>query len=180
MAAAARADGYPNDLLGYLLYGELDSDNEVQIVQKTPHFEIDVRRCPWHDTWRKHGVLEYGRLYCLEIDHAIMRGFNSDFSFSVDGTLTNGAPHCHFIYYDGHLGPLNTLKYLWRKRRLGNSAIRPWDWHSAELYAVISSQLIRRFDEVGRQISETAMETFADEYGANAAKIVRELAANLP
>jgi len=177
MAARARADGRPNDVSGYLLYGELrfgETDNEFQVVQKTPYLEVHTKQCAWHSTWSKRGMLEYGRLYCQEIDCAIIRGFNPGFRFEVDGTLTNGAPYCRFLYYDGRLGPLDMLRYLWRKRRLGDRATRPWDYHVADLYKALSETLIQRFGDAGRQAVDAVMDAFAGEYGTEAADTVRK------
>jgi hypothetical protein len=86
MAERTKADGRPNDFVGYLLYGEIDfseTGNEMQITQTTPHVEVVCGRCGWHDAWQRHGMLDMGRLYCQEIDSAILYGFNPDFKFEV-------------------------------------------------------------------------------------------------
>ncbi len=168
MAARAQADGHPNNFMSYLLYGELKFDetsNDFRIVRKVPYVEMHALKCSWYEAWRKHGLLEYGRLYCREIDRSIMRGFNPDFRFDVDGTLSEGAPLCRFLYYDGRLGLLDTLVYKWRKRRLGDRATRPWEFHLADLYEAITSVLAERFGEDGKRSAKASARSFAEEYG---------------
>lgn len=180
MAERARADGHPNDVLGFLLYGELplaETTNEMNLTHRTPHVEVHAARCDWCDAWRERDVLESGRLYCQEIDYALMRGFNPDFRFEVDGTMSGGAPVCRFIYHDGRLGVLDMIRYLWLKRRI--KVTRPMEFHAADLYRVISETLIERFGESGREVVDVAMAVFAAEYGSDAAEAVRVQATSL-
>lgn len=175
MALRIQADGQKNDLLGYLLYGELkfeDTANVFEIIQKSPYFEFHAQKCAWNNIWRENNVLEYGRYYCQEIDVSILRGFNPGFRFEVDGTMTNGAPHCRFLFYGGKLGLLDSLRYLWRKRRLGDSAKRSWEFHVAELYNTFLETLSQEFGKSGRQAVQSAMDVFKNEYGAELANRV--------
>jgi hypothetical protein len=168
MAERAKADGRPNDFVSYLLYGEIDfseTGNEMQITQKTPYVEVICSQCGWHDAWRRHGMLEMGRLYCQEIDSAIMRGFKPDFKFEVDGTLTSGAPRCRLMYFDGELGDETLLRFVTAKGEVGESALRPFASRVAKMYEVLSAILSQRFGAAGEQAVAAAMRAFADEYG---------------
>jgi hypothetical protein len=175
MAERAKADGRPNDFVSYLLYGEIDfseTGNEMQIAQRTPHVEVVCSQCGWYDAWRRHGVLDVGQLYCEEIDSAIMHGFNPDFKFEVDGTLTSGAPRCRLIYADGELGDDTLLRNLSGKSQVGDSAIRPFELRVAEIYKVLAEVLGQRFGAAGQQAVEAAMSAFAGEYGVEMASVV--------
>ena len=176
MALRAGADGHPNDLVGYLIYGELnfgEAENEFVIVQKRPYLRVEAHRCSWHATWSRRGVLAYGRLYCREIDTAIMRGYNPDFDFGVTGTLTGGAPCCTFHYRSQGLGLWNALRYAIGKRRVGSRATKPWDYHAGHIYRTFRETLREAFGEAGGQAVEAALRTFAREYGEDRAQRVR-------
>jgi hypothetical protein len=171
MAATARAAGYPNDFVAFVLFGELDfsqTGNQNKIVKKTPHVEINVPVCGWATAWQQAGVMEYGKLYCLEIDTAVMNGFNPNFRFETDGALSNGAPHCRFIYYGGRLGPLDLLRLMLGKQRISKSALRPFEFHTTELWKALSQTLDERFPEAGQQVVREVKILFAEKYGAAA------------
>lgn len=177
MAARARENGHPQDFSGYLLYGEInfaETTSESQIVQRTPHVEVRATGCDWNDAWVKHGVLEFGRLYCQEIDQAIVRGFNPESRIEVSSTLSDGDDHCRFIFRDGKLGAIDMLKYLWRKRKIGTSMTRPMAFHIADLYRVLSETLVRRFGDKGRGVIDAAMDIFKSEHGAEGVNAVRD------
>jgi hypothetical protein len=176
MALHAQADGRSNGLVSFLVYGELDfgqTENQFAIVRKRPYLEIQARRCSWYNTWSQRGLLEYGRLYCREIDRAIMRGFNPDFHFETSGNLSEGAACCRFLYHGGSLGIANTLRYILWKRRVGSRAIKPWDYHLGHLHKTFTGVLSDLFGSAGRQAVASAMEAFAAEYGEEMAQVVR-------
>ena len=176
MRLRARADGHPNDLVGYLLYGELnfgEAENEFVRVQEEPYLKVQAQRCSWHDTWSERGVLEYGRLYCQEIDTAILRGYNPDFGFDVDGTLSGGADCCTFHYRGGRMGVWNKLRYLFGKRRVGQRAVQPWEYHAGHLYKTLEERLVAAFGEEGERAATAALQTFGQVYGGEMARVVR-------
>jgi hypothetical protein len=172
-AAHAKAEGRPCDYLSYALYGEVDfgqTDNDSRIVKETPQVEIEVGRCSWHNTWRERGLLEYGRLYCQEIDAALMRGFNPAMAFELDGSLTSGASRCRFVYVDAQ--PRLAVKLKNPPGQVRAAAIRPFAFHVADLYDALSTVLLQRFGESARPVLAAAMASFAAEYGAAAAEQV--------
>jgi len=180
MALRAQADGRPNDLVGYLVYGELnfeEAENEFITVQKKPYLKVESRRCSWHSIWSRRGLLEYGRLYCQEIDTAILRGYNPDFDFEVDGTLTGGAPFCTFHYRGEGMGIRNALRYAIGKRRVGLRAKKPWDYHAGHIYKTFKETLVDMFGDRGDQVVEAAVQTFAQEFGDEQADRVRSFEA---
>ncbi len=175
MAALARADDQPTDFVSYLLYGEIDfgqTRNVSRVVQRTPFVEVQVTRCDWHQAWLEQGALAYGRLYCQEIDCAILRGFDPNLAFSVAGTLTNGAPCCRFLYHGARMGLFDTLRYRIERRRVGSSALRSFDWHTADLYRVLSAVLVERLGVEGERVAAAARRAFAAEYGDDAAAML--------
>ena len=176
MRLRAQADGHPNNLIGYLLYGELnfaDAENAFAFVHRRPYLKVQADRCSWNTIWTERDVLAYGRLYCQEIDTAILRGYNSDFDFEVEGTMTGGAPCCTFHYRSEGLGIRNLLRYAIGKRRVGSRAIQPWDYHAGHLYKTLRDTLGAEFGETGEQAVAAALQTFGQAYGEEMAQAVR-------
>ena len=184
MAALAARDGYAPDFISYVCYGELPmEDHEIKIVQKAPHVVIHNTRCGWHRTWVDEGLLEYGHLYCQVIDTAILQGFNPEFRFEVDGVLTDGrSPHCTFRFKDGRLGPIEGLRYVWRRKRLARlhgTVKKPMAFHVADLYLALADVLAERFGAPGREAATTALALFGEKYGPKAEDVVKQEAARI-
>jgi hypothetical protein len=175
MALRAQADGRSNGLVSYLVYGELDfkqTENQFDRVRTNPYLEVQAVRCSWYNTWKRRGLLDYGRLYCREIDRAVMRGFNPGFRFEVAGNLTEGAPYCRFLYYGEGLGITNTLRYILWKRRVGSRAVKPWDYHLGHLYKALTDTLTDMLGSAGQQAAASALAVFAGEYGEEVLSII--------
>jgi hypothetical protein len=78
-------------------------------VQKAPDARVHILQCPWHQAWKEHDLTPYARFYCLEIDQALVHGFNPDSQLDVNGTLPNGSDRCEFVYHGASLTTLNNL-----------------------------------------------------------------------
>ena len=163
-------------VIGYLLYGELnfaDAENAFVFVHRRPYLKVQTDRCSWNTIWTERDMLAYGRLYCQEIDTAILRGYNADFDFEVGGTMTGGAPCCTFHYRSEGLGIRNMLRYAIGKRRVGSRAIQPWDYHAGHLYKTLKETLVAELGEAGEQAVAAALQTFGQAYGEEMAQAVR-------
>jgi len=182
MRESARNENRPSDFSSYILYGELDfgkTNNHFQIRQRSPYVEICATRCAYNGTWRQNGLIEYGKLYCEEIDRSIMQGFSPGFHFEVSGTLTNDAPCCRFRYFDAHLNLFTMLTLFWRKLRIGNRFIRSWAYHTAELYNSLADPVTQEFGKPGREAIDAAMSSFVEQYGKDLTSSIRTLASSL-
>lgn len=168
LADRAKADGRPNDFVSYSVYGEFDfseTGNVMDLEQRTPHVVIVFSKCGWCEAWKHKGMLDVGRIYCEEIDRAIIRGFNPAFRFAVDTTLTGGAERCRLIYLDGELGDEMLLRLLTEKQRVGQSALRPFKSRVEHVYRAMAQVLIPRFGEAGRIALAAGLAAFQDMYG---------------
>jgi len=166
MAERTGNDHVPNDLVAYLVYSEIDTSlNTLKIIQKTPYLHVNVTDCAWYKTWQKFDVIKYGCLYCRVVDDAILQGFNPEFRFAVNGTLSNGGDHCEFHYYDGSMNWINGIRYYWMRRQVGNLARRSFAFHIADLYDALSTILIERFGEMGKQAVDSALSKFQQQFG---------------
>jgi hypothetical protein len=169
MADRARQDGRTNDLMSYLLYGELDfgsTPNRFAIAQRQPHFEVCAQVCAWDQIWRDKGLLDHGKLYCDQIDTSVMRGFDPAFHFEVDGTLSGGDDCCRFRFHDAGVSLVDLARYAVGKVWMGKQAIRSWHFHTCELYAVLSETLYEQFgDAKGGRAIASALDGFGDMFG---------------
>jgi len=163
MATRAAADGEALSMASYLAYGEWEVgpyEMEHQIVEDAPDIMAYVHRCPWHAAWAENELMEWGRLYCLEIDEALGRGFNPDIVLEVNRTQTNDGGYCEFVYRD-----------------VGGSVARrgtvmPWVYHTGHLWKTMGDVLVQELGEPGRDALDAALEQFRRLYGCHAASLV--------
>ncbi len=176
MALRAQRDGEPLTMLNYMAYGEWRTEPGESIQRSeemVPHARSFVDRCPWNQAWVESGLLQYGRLYCLEIDQALARGFNPALRLDVLSTLSNDGCPCEFAFYDANLTPEN-VDYLDRKKTANqqNGAVLPWEYHAGHLYAAVKSALAAELDERGEAILQEALAAFAQRFGEDAVQVL--------
>lgn len=175
MARHALSNGHSLNFINYFVYGEWEvppGDMVFTFTRKTPHLRMVVRRCPWHEMWKKAGLLSFGKYYCMEIDAALVAGFNPLLTIRIQGTQTTGHECCDFFFKDANLTFLNQLAYLYRKNvRPGRSAVRSWAYHTAHLFHVLedvvkkesAQEAGRIIDDVSRAFSETYSHAHLDD-----------------
>jgi hypothetical protein len=163
MALRALADGQTLSMASFLAHGEWEvgpGQMARQVIEKPPDVLTHVHRCPWHAAWVENDLMEYGRLYCLEIDEALVRGFNPDLGLEVNRTQTNDGEYCEFVYRDVGSGM--------PKR----GAVMPWDYHAGHLYKTAGEVLLEKLGELGREALSAALEEFSERYGQEASRLV--------
>jgi hypothetical protein len=175
MAMRTQADGQMPSMFNFLVYGEWEAsegDFDRIILETNPHFHIRVGRCPWHSTWVENDLLSCGRLYCLEVDQALMQGFNPDLALELNATLPNDQRDCDFIYREANLTPENFKRMERRRKEVHDAAVMPWDYHLGHLYKTIREEVVDELGETGEEAINAAMSEFTREFGEDAAKIV--------
>jgi hypothetical protein len=172
MALRAQANKHALSMVNYIGYGEYKispGEMELKTIQRSPHARICISRCPWHTTWKEDGSLALGRLYCLEIDQALVHGFNPALQLDVKGTRTSGAAECEFVYHDADLTLPNYLLIAYRKAvRPGVKAVMPWDYHVGHLFTTLEKVIVEELGEQGQRAIEAGLVEFAERYGAQA------------
>lgn len=163
MALRAEADGERLSMVNYLAYGEWSADAgeiEQAIAEEGADVRMTVHRCPWHAAWVENNLMRYGRLYCLEIDEALVRGFNATLRLDVARTRPNDGESCEFVFreVDGR-GP--------RRGR-----VMPWAYHVGHLYKTVGKVMAQEVGTAGREVATEALEAFAERYGEEAAEVV--------
>ncbi len=180
MALRAALNGHALSMLNYIVYGEWKAGKGemiTNIIEKKPHVRATVPRCPWYTAWERHNLTPYGRYYCLDVDRALVYGFNPELKLDIPNTKPEGAAECEFVFNGASLGAGGMLALLFRKLvRPGKSALMPWDYHTAHVYRALRDVFVEELGDVGRSAVEGALEVFARHYGGGAADAVRELA----
>jgi hypothetical protein len=83
----------------YILYGEWDDprgESETEAAALDPNYRTNVLRCGWCEAWKKHGLLEYGRIYCECADENLVRGFSHGLTLKMGSILSFGGNACEF------------------------------------------------------------------------------------
>jgi len=176
MALRAQRDGEQLTMLNYMAYGEWRTEpgeSAQRSVELVPHARSFADRCPWQQAWMESDLLRYGRLYCLEIDQALVRGFNPALRLDVLSTLSNDGRPCEFIFYDANLTPEN-VDHLDRKKTANQQkgAVLSWEYHAGHLYAAVKSMLAAELGEDGDPILQEGLTEFARRYGDEAVQAV--------
>jgi hypothetical protein len=175
MALRAKSNRHPLNMANYIAYSEWisspGSQHEKEMVEKAPDAKVHIHKCPWYAAWKENGLLPFARIYCQEIDQALVYGFNPDLKLDVNGTLTNGADRCEFVYRDANLTAPNYVLLAYRKAVLpGKSAAMPWEYHVGHLYTILEKVLVGELGETGRLIVQAGLAKFAQRYGEQAAQ----------
>jgi hypothetical protein len=118
MALRAQTNGEELSMTNFLIYGEWRSGTGLgqhELSKEGPDVRMVVTRCPWALTWMEADLSPYGRLYCQEIDQALVRGFNPDLIIDVNRTQTNDGEPCDFLYHQAVLFSGDTLAHIREK-----------------------------------------------------------------
>lgn len=170
MALRASADGYPLNMDAYRAYGEWrapEGATAAKIVREGPDPVQHVQVCPWHRAWEEQGLMPYGRLYCLEVDHALARGFSPEIELGVNSIMSGGAECCEFVFYgagvEGAVEPVS-------------KTVMPWQYHLGHLYSTMCDVIVEEMGEQGEEALCEGLGEFAAHYGPAAAEIIESYA----
>jgi hypothetical protein len=169
MALRALADRQPLDMTTFLAYGEWQAAEgmfDSRMESQPGAVRSLVLRCPWNQAWADYGLNDSGRLYCLEIDAAISRGFNPANQLEVKGTLSNGAEASEFVYHAASLEALSQQPVDHTR------TVLPWDYHLGHLYKTAGEVICEEMGEAGQAAMQAALAQFARQFGEEAAETV--------
>ena len=168
MAQRAILHGDELSMENFLAYGEWIPGSEPMVsnvVKTTPKLITHVQRCPWVDAWNQENLLEFGRIYCTEIDEALVDGFNPDLTLKIHSTLSFGDKFCEFEYCNIALTPTVQQFVDEKKAQLGKSKIKSWEYHTAHLYYTLLNDLKKKCGEDGKTAVIHALTRFGKKFG---------------
>jgi len=168
MAQRAIFHGDELSMENFLAYGEWTPGSEPMVnnvMKTTPNLITHVERCPWVDSWEQENILKFGKIYCTEIDEALVEGFNPDLTLKIHSTLSSGAKYCEFEYCNIALTPEIQKSIDEKKIQLGKSRIKSWEYHTAHLYYTLLDELQKKCGEVGKTAVNHALTRFGKNFG---------------
>lgn len=176
MALRAKANGDALTMANFMAYSEWKASSgvmEQSIVERSPHAKVYITQCPWHTAWKENGVLLYGRFYCREIDDALVHGFNPELQLDINGTKTNGAAQCEFVFRDANLTWLNNFWIGYKKTvKPGKKALMPWEYHVGHLFSTVEKVVVDEARDIGETAIKIGLREFAKRFGEQATQKV--------
>lgn len=166
MRARAIEKGIPLDAAGYFALQEWQPDPDdfvSEIEQKTPCLINRQKLCPWAQAWKLFSMEKYGKLYCRDVDLAIIQGFDPSLKLELDCTLSAGAGCCRFTYPQACQTPEFEQRCEQYRLMAGPESVRPFAYHAAHLYAAFR-QVMARYGEQGATVMRQGEADFKNYY----------------
>ena len=172
MAERARKAGDPVELWTNQAYGEWKPDYAGQMefgtLRTEPTYRTYISKCAWCDAWKKNGILEYGREYCVNVDAAVYEGFGCGAVCTpVSTSMSWGGERCDFDW-GKPLSEEEVRMIADKKAELGTSAMRDFTFHTAHIYFTIADELRRHFPEDSEAMIDRAVEEYIALFGQEA------------
>ena len=183
MAANALAHGDELTTMTNQAYGEWKPDYDGQMefgqLRTEPTLQTYISKCAWCDAWKKHNITEYGKYYCVNVDNAVYQGFRSYFVCTPTATsLSWGGERCEFDW--GHpLSPDEVRALAEKKKELGGSCMKDFNFHTAHLKQTLSKTLIEALGDNGKKAVELALEEYAETFGEEYLNVLNSVDAAL-
>ncbi len=179
MAANALAHGDELNTMTNQAYGEWKPDYVGQMdfgqIRIEPTLQTYIAKCAWCDAWKKHNITEYGKYYCVNVDNAVYQGFRPDFVCTpISPAMSWGGDCCRFDW--GYPLTLEENEQLTaKKKELGTSCMKDFNYHTAHLKHTLSKTLIDMLDADGEQVVTLALQEFAETFGPEYLDILERL-----
>ncbi len=169
MAWNARKRGDQINTMTNQAYGEWKPDFDGQMefgqIRTQPTLQTYIAKCAWCDAWEKHGLTEYGKLYCVNVDNAVYQGYQDKYVCTqVTEPMSWGGPRCEFDW-GCPLTPEENEALAVKKKELGTSCMKDFTFHTAHLRAAISRTLIGDLGDDGQRAVDRALAEFAELFG---------------
>ena len=169
MACNARKRGDEINTMTNQAYGEWKPDFDGQMefgqIHTQPTLQTYIAKCAWCDAWEKHGLTEYGRLYCVNVDNAVYQGYQDKYVCTqVTEPMSWGGPRCEFDW-GCPLTPEENEALAAKKKELEASCMKDFTFHTAHLRATLSRILIEDLGDDGQRAVDRALAEFAELFG---------------
>lgn len=169
MAANALANGDELTTMTNQAYGEWKPDYPGQMefgqIRIEPTLQTYIAKCAWCEAWKKYNITEYGKYYCVNVDNAVYQGYRSDFVCTPIATAMSwGGDCCKFDW--GHpLTPTENEQLAAKKKELGSSCMKDFNFHTAHLKHTICKTLLEELGDTADQIIQDAFSDYVTTFG---------------
>ena len=171
------ADGEPLSGKNYILYGEWADPrgwSRSEVAATAPHYRTNMTVCGWCESWEKHGLLEYGRLYCDWVDANLVYGFNPALRLEMPKTLSRGEKCCTFDWLDCTFGSEAEAEAMAARRaELIPRVTKDFLYHCGHLLSTFRRELLLEFGLVkGEEIVGRALGDYGELFEEEKAQSV--------
>ncbi|SBW00641.1 conserved hypothetical protein [uncultured delta proteobacterium] len=170
MAQKAIADNEPLTRPAYRLYKEWQPPRQGlmvpgPVVQKTPSFITQQLRCEWAESWKRHELAEFGKMYCRYVDRYLCRGWSEDYEVNITTLLSEGDDRCTFDW--GYaLTPELEKELAEKSAALGTKYVKDFDYHTGHVLHALSSEFAEQLGAAtGAAIRAAALKAFEEKFG---------------
>jgi len=134
-------------------------------LRTQPTLQTYISKCAWCDAWEKHDLMEYGKLYCVNVDNAVYQGFRSDFVCTATAkAMSWGGERCEFDWgYPLSEEEIEELNL--KKAELGTSCMKDFSFHTAHLLHTISKTLKEDLGCDGQKVIDLALDAYTVKFG---------------
>ncbi len=174
MAMRALRNGDPLDFTSYFAYGELLSTPGAYVgtFEASDGLVHETQiQCPWATAFKEQDALECAKLYCTEIDAAVVRGFCPGLDYRYGGNMHEQGC-CIFDFRSPELNA-SSLEEGAKRLAPGRSGKKDMSFHSGDVYQM--------FCHIAEQICPAALpgikEDLRKAVGDEAFETLEELAA---
>ena len=174
MRQNAEKFGDEPNAFSYLAYGEWSAAPGAMIVDEydTKNYTTHVKKCEWCRCWEKHGLLDYGKAYCTNVDVNIAHGFDPEFDLIVNSLMSAGDEVCEFGY-GFEMTPEKREELAEIKEKIGQKAQKDFNYHCAHMWVSIRNTLTELLGEqLGHDITDAALFDFTRRFGSEYADAV--------
>ncbi|MDR1508118.1 MAG: L-2-amino-thiazoline-4-carboxylic acid hydrolase [Synergistaceae bacterium] len=152
----------------YILYGEWydpKGASKSEIAALAPDYRTNMTVCGWCETWIEHGLLEYGRVYCENVDENLVYGFNPELKLVMGKMLSHGEGVCEFCWTGCRLEDASEFS---RKRHEKIPRVtRDFLYHCGHLTSTFRREILVELGLLkGDEIISSALEEYEKIFGA--------------
>lgn len=179
MAMRALADGEELTLKNYLVYKEWDDYKKVsksKVASLTPEYRTNNLICGWCDAWKKHNLLEYGKIYCVWIDKNLVKGFNPENTLEIDSLLSHGEDCCDFHWLGTNFNSEEELKKNNEKKvTLSKRTLKDFLYHTGHLLSAMTRQYYMDLGLIkGQELIKKALNEYEIKFGKMKREAIEE------
>lgn len=169
MAENALAHGDELNTMTNQAYGEWKPDYDGQMefgqIRTEPTLQTYISKCAWCDAWKKHGLTEYGKLYCVNVDNAVYQGYQDKYAcVQLTKPMSWGGKRCEFDW-ECPLTEEENRALAAKKKELGTSCMKDFNFHTAHLKSTISRVLVEDLGADGEKAVSMALSDYTEKFG---------------
>ncbi|MDR1017306.1 MAG: L-2-amino-thiazoline-4-carboxylic acid hydrolase [Lachnospiraceae bacterium] len=169
MATSAKNNGDEINTLTNQAYGEWKPDYDGQmtfgIIHGEPTLQTFISKCAWCDAWKKHDLLEYGKLYCVDVDNAVYLGYQDKYKCDELGEpMSWGGDVCRFDW-GGSLSQDELELLANKKKENGSKFMKDMNFHTAHILNTVGDTIKEELGDVGEKAVSKAIEDYKEIFG---------------